>query len=146
MAKQIILKWRDVIETKVKFFLEKLNCFKRYSGCLPFTNILREIRLEYKKEHDFLGLPNGKFREQRNIWKGSPFLEDGTFQTEIRVPIVQGHLWYQFQAFEAVFQKMELICTNGKGDSGTKFTGPELCDHLPEPWTDRFAHVNGKKP
>ena len=61
MAKQIILKWRDVIETKVKFFLEKLNCFRRYSGCLPFTKIIREIRLENKKEHDFLGLPNGKF-------------------------------------------------------------------------------------
>ena len=57
MAKQIILKWRDVIETKVKFFWEK----KRYSGCLPFTKILREIRFENKKEDDFLGLPNGKF-------------------------------------------------------------------------------------
>ena len=64
MAKQIILKWRDVIETKVNFFLEKLNCFRRYSCfclCLPFTKIFQEIRLENKKEHDFLGLPNGKF-------------------------------------------------------------------------------------
>ena len=62
MANQIILKWRDVIETKVKFFLEKLNCLRRYSGCLPFTKIFRQIRLENKKENDFLGLPNGKFR------------------------------------------------------------------------------------
>ena len=62
MANQIILKWRDVIETKVKFFLEKLNCCRRYSGCLPFTKIFRQIRLENKKENDFLGLPNGKFR------------------------------------------------------------------------------------
>ena len=92
MAKQIILKWRDVIETKVKFFSEKLNCFRRYSGCLPFTKIFREIRLENKKEHDFLGLPNGKFPRATEHLKGSPFFEDGIFQTEIRVPFVQGHL------------------------------------------------------
>ena len=30
------------------------------------------------------------------------------------------------------FWKMELICTNGKRDSGTKFTRPEFCVHL---WT-----------
>ena len=86
------------------------------------------------------------FREQRKIWKGSPFIQDEIFQTEIRVPFVQGHLWYQFPAFEAVFQKMELICTNGKAIPGRNLPVLNFCDHLPEPWTDRFAHVNGKKP
>ena len=38
---------------------------------------------------------------------------------------LQSHLWYQFQAFTAVFRWMELISTNGKRDSGTKFTSPE---------------------
>ena len=35
---------------------------------------------------------------------------------------------------------MELICTNGKRDSGTKFTRPEFCVLL---WTDRdrFARI-----
>ena len=66
--------------------------------------------------------------EQQNIWKGSPVFPDGIFQTEIRVPFLQSHLWYQFQAFAAVFRYMELIWTNGKGDSGTKFTSPELCE------------------
>ena len=44
----------------------------------------------------FLVLPAENFREQRNIWKGSPVFPDGIFQTEIRVLFLQSHLWYQF--------------------------------------------------
>ena len=40
---------------------------------------------------------------------------------------------------------MELICTNGKCDSGPKLTSPEFCAYLPKQWTDQFAHVNGKQ-
>ena len=83
-------------------------------------------------EHDFLGLPAENFREQRNIWKSSPVFADGIFQKEICVPFLQSHLWYQFQALPAVFGYMELICTNGKRDSRTKFASPELC----EPFTN----------
>ena len=84
-------------------------------------------------EHDFLGLPAENFRQQRNIWKSSPVFADGIFQTEICVPFLQSHLWYQFQALPAVFRGyMELICTNGKRDSRTKFASPELC----EPFTN----------
>ena len=44
------------------------------------------------------------FRAHRNIWKGSPVFPNGMFQTEMRVPMMKSHLWYQFQAFAAVFQ------------------------------------------
>ena len=68
----------------------------------------------------------GLLRGQRNILKGSPVLPDGMFQTEIRVPFLQSRLWYQFQAFAAVFWQIELIWANGKRDSGKKFITPEL--------------------
>ena len=83
------------------------------------------------------------FWEQQNIWKGSPVFPDGIFQTEIRVPFLQSHLRYQFQAFAAFLRYMELIWTNGKGDSGTQFTSAELC----EPFTHTINRmVNGKQP
>ena len=50
------------------------------------------------------------FREQRSVWKGSPVFLVGIFQTEIRVPFLKSHLWYQLQAFTSVFRLMELIC------------------------------------
>ena len=33
------------------------------------------------------------FREQRNIWKGSPVFPDEMFQTEIRVSLEPGKKW-----------------------------------------------------
>ena len=43
----------------------------------------RKIQLESKNT---LGVvPAEDFREQQNIWKGSPVFPDGMFQTEIRV-------------------------------------------------------------
>ena len=50
----------------------------------------------------------------------------------ISVPLLQRHLWYQFQVFAAVFRKMELICTNGKNLPVLNFA-----HYLPKPWTDR---------
>ena len=44
------------------------------------------------------------------------------FQREIYVPFIQTYLWYQFQAFAAVFRKRELICTNSKHDYEAKLT------------------------
>ena len=43
------------------------------------------------------------------------------------VPFQQSHFWYLFQSFAVVFWSMELICANGKQDSGTKFNSPEFC-------------------
>ena len=76
--------------------------------------------------------------------EASPVFPDWKFLTEVRVAFLQSHLWYQFQAFEAISLWMELICTNGKCDSWAKFTSPEFC--LPKPWTDRFAYANDKQP
>ena len=67
-------------------------------GCLPFTKIFREIRFESKWNTTFwVSGPMENFREQRDIWKGSP-VPGGILQTEIRVPFLQSHLWYQFNS------------------------------------------------
>ena len=79
-------------------------CHRGNGSCLPFTTILKEIRLEGKWYTTFWVFPTENFREQRNIWKGSPVFPDGMFQKEIRVPFLQSYLWYQFQAFAAVFR------------------------------------------
>ena len=50
------------------------------------------------------------------------FFSGGMFQREIYVPFIQTYLWYQFQAFAAVFRKRELICTNSKHDCEAKLT------------------------
>ena len=47
--------------------------------------------------------PAETFQEQRNISKGSPLFLDRMSQTEICVPFLQSQLWYQFQAFAALF-------------------------------------------
>ena len=74
-------------------------------------------------EHHFLGLSIGKCLGATNIWKGGPVIPD----RNVRVPFLQSHLWYHFQAFEVVFRKIELLGTNGQCDSGTKFISPEFC-------------------
>jgi len=58
-------------------------------GCLPFTTTFRKFRLESKWYTTFRVVPVENFREQRNVWKGSPVFPDGMFRTEIRVPFVQ---------------------------------------------------------
>ena len=67
--------------------------------------------------HDVLGRSHKNFREQRNIWKGSPVFPEGMFKTEIHCPFLQS-------IFAAVFRSTELICSNSKR---------EFCDHLPKP-------------
>ena len=57
------------------------------TGYIPSeTKIEHDLRLS---EHDFLVRSSGNFREQRNIWKGSPVFPDRMFQTEIHVPLLQ---------------------------------------------------------
>ena len=77
-------------------------------------------------------------------WIASPVFPDGIFQTEILVPFLQAIFDTGFRPSRSF---LELICTNGKRNSGTKFTRVQnFAYHLPRPWTDRFAHVNGKQP
>ena len=57
------------------------------NGCLLFTLSFRKIRLESKWNTTFWVVPAENFREQRNIWKGSPVFPDGIIQTEISVQI-----------------------------------------------------------
>ena len=49
------------------------------------------------------------FKEQREFWKDSPVFPNGMLQAEIRVPLLQSHHWYQFQAF--------LACENSRFSS-----------------------------
>ena len=97
-------------------------------------------------DHDFWVLPKENFREQRNIWKGSPVFPDGIFQTEIGVPFLQSHLWYQFQAFAAFSDERNWFVEMVNAIPGRNLSVLNFANHLPKQWTDRFAHVNGKQP
>ena len=70
------LRWRNAKHYVVSHPIE-LNTTVVY--LLSF----RKIQLESK--NTFWVVPAEDFREQRNIWKGSPVFPDGMFQTEIRV-------------------------------------------------------------
>ena len=73
-------------------------------GCLPFTKSFWEIQLESKWNTTFRVVSVENFRKQRYVWKGRSVFPVGIFQTEICVLFLQGHLWYQFQPFAAVFR------------------------------------------
>ena len=81
-----------------------------------------------KMEDDFWVVPAENFWEQGiYIWKSSPVFREGIFQSDIRVPFLQSHLWYQFQAFAVVFfDKWNWFVQMVKGDFGTKFTIPRI--------------------
>ena len=46
-----------------------------------------------------------KFLQKRIIRNGVSVFPDGTFQTEIRVPFLDSHIRYQFQASATVYLK-----------------------------------------
>ena len=54
----------------------------------------------------------------------------------------------EFQVFAVYFRLMEVICTNGKRETGRNFNllAQNFACHLPKPWTKRFADVNCKQP
>ena len=96
-------------------------------------------------EHDFSGRFGGNFRKQRYVWKGRPVFPVGIFQTEICALFLQGHLWYQFQPFAAVF--------HGKWNWLEQMENSIPGRNLPvsnDSWTLLiillFANVNGKQP
>ena len=84
-------------------------------------------------------------------------------QTKLRihVPFLQSLLWLSFRfsrpslSVKGTKPRGEYLILSwwnwfvhyGKLDSRTKFAIPEFFFyHLPKPWTDWFAHVNGKQP
>ena len=73
------------------------------------------------------------FWEQQNIWKGSPVFPDGIFQTEIRVPFLQSHLWYQYQPFFGKWNWFEQMV---KAIPGRNLPVLNFANHLPTPWTE----------
>ena len=86
-----------------------------------------------------------KQRKQRNIWKGSPVFPDGIFQTEIRVPILQSHIWYQFQAFAVVFGKQNVFVQMVNAMPGRNWPVLNFAYlDLPKPWTD-WCGKHGKQ-
>ena len=91
--------------------------------------VSEKFRLKVNGTDDFSGRFSGKFQDQGNVWKGSPVFPDGMFQTEIRVPYFFKAMFgtSAFQIFVPFLRWVELICSNGKRDSGTKFTSPEFC-------------------
>ena len=77
----------------------------------------------------------GNFQEQGNVWKGSPVFPDGMFQKEIRVPYFFKAMFgtITFQIFVHHFPMSGIDFSNGKRDSGTKFTSPEFCITFVQP-------------
>ena len=121
-----------LVETRLELTLVVNHLQKRF----------RKIRLESKWITTPWIVPAENLRWQRNIWKGRLVFADGMLQTEIRLPFLQSHLWYKFQAFAAVFRKMELTCLNGKRYSGTKFTSPDMLWYVYSLFLDYLRNVH----
>ena len=67
------------------------------------------------------------FRQQQNIQKGSPVFPDGMLRTEIRLSFFQSRpSLLQVSGLRGRFSVNGTDFTNGKRDSGTKFTSPEF--------------------
>jgi len=128
-----------------------LNCPEITAGWagnswLPFTKRFRKIRLESKMNHAFLGHTGRTPGAAEHLERCFQVFPYGMFLTEIRVPSLKSHVWYQFQAFAADFRCMELIRTNGKRNSGTTFTSPEFYLSFTQNVNRPVWQVNGKQP
>ena len=95
--------------------------------CLPFTKIFPKIRLESKWNTTLWVVLSKNFREQQNIWKGGPVFSGRNIPNWNSCSISSKPSLKPGSGLRGRFWKMELICTNGKRDSGTKFTRPEFC-------------------
>ena len=91
------------------------------------------------------------FREQRNIWKGSAFFYFFFFRTEcfrrkfvyhLLKPIFDTNFRLPQPFFGKRIWDMQKVLTI----LGWSLTVLIFSYHLLNLWTDRFAHVNGKKP
>ena len=100
---------------------------RMHLGCLPFTKIFPKIRLESKWNTTLWVVLSENFREQQNIWKGGPVFSGRNIPNWNSCSISSKPSLKPGSGLRGRFWKMELICTNGKRDSGTKFTRPEFC-------------------
>ena len=133
---------------RISYALPSLIPYQRNgnSGCIPFTKRLRKVRLKRQKwDTAFHDVPVESFREQQNIWNGSPVLPDKERILSRRdVPnrnscsICEKPLTFNasFKLLRPLFSKTELVCqTNGERE----FLLPFALHIL---WTaDLFARV-----
>ena len=80
------------------------SSYWKFSGQMEIM-VVYHLQKDYGKIQFESNLMAGTwlFGEQQNIWTSSPVFPDGIFQTEIHVPLLQRHLWYQFQNFMVIF-------------------------------------------
>ena len=81
-------------------------------------------------EHDFFGRSSGKFpgtTEHLKTEKIVPFYRTDNSKQKLLFHFFKPIFDTTVRAFVVVFWQMELICTNGKLDSGKKFPSPEFC-------------------
>ena len=98
-----------------------------------------------KMEHAFLVVPAENFREQRNIWKGSPVFPDGIFQTEIWVYLCKTIFDTSFRPSRSFFGKWNWFVQMVNAIPGRNLPVLNFEHHLPKPWTDWFAHIKSKQ-
>ena len=109
----------------------------------PFTE---KFPLESKWNAAFWVVPAENLWEQWNIWKGSPVLPDGMFQTENCVPFLQGHVDTSIRPSRSFSGKRNWFAQMVNAIPGRNLPVPNFAYHLPKLWTDWFVHVNGKQP
>ena len=103
-----------------------------HPGCLPFTKIFPKIRLESKWNTTLWVVLSEISGSNKTSEKVVLFFPDGIFQTEIRVPYLQSHLWNRVQAFAVVFGKWNWFVQMVNAIPGRNLPGLNFAYHL---WT-----------
>ena len=99
LFQRIIVKYCDVLFAFKKYCLIKWLFFVLPIKSLVvyyFEKGLRKIWLESKWKTIFCVVLVENFWELRNVWKDSTVFPVGMFHTEIRGPLLQRHLLYEF--------------------------------------------------
>ena len=81
----------------------------------------------------FWVVPGENFREQRNIWKGSPVFPDRITKRK-------------FVPSRSFFGKWNWFVQTVNASPEWNLPVLNFTYHLPKPWIDRFVHGNGKQP
>jgi len=109
-------------------------------GCLPFTKRFRKIWLESKWSTTFWVASTENFREQRNLWKGSPVFLDG-----IHVAFFEAIFYTSFRLSLLFFGKCSWFVQMVNEILWGRWPVLNFGYHFPKPWIDRFAHANNKQ-
>ena len=153
LIKRIINPYLGKFGILSSFCFEDLSQYFRVWYCWwPVSRLpnwrFQKIRLECKRNATFRIVPMEKFREKLIIWNVVPVFPDGMFQTEIRVPFLDSHLRYQFQAFATIYLKNGTdLCkwyTRFRGEMYQSWPVHGFCLPFTQTVTDWFADVNGK--